>query len=88
MDTTHREAFFVNFAQIRPPQAHLALSAELIGAHSDLINFHLTFENYELLTTASSSPAGPWRLILCLFIIGHNSGMNSDGEKMPLFSRL
>jgi len=41
----HREAFFVNFAQIRPPQAHLALSAELIGAHSDLISFHLTFED-------------------------------------------
>jgi len=40
----HREAFFVNFAQIRPPQAHLALSAELIGAHSDFIKFHLTFK--------------------------------------------
>jgi choline kinase len=45
---THREAFFVNFAEIRPPQAHLALSAELIGARSDFIKFHLTFENYIL----------------------------------------
>jgi len=36
--------FFVNFAQIRPPQAHLPLSAELIGAHSDFIKFHLTFK--------------------------------------------
>ena len=27
--------FFVNLAQIRPPQAHLPLSTELIGAHSD-----------------------------------------------------
>ena len=35
----HREAFFVNFAQIRPPQAHLALSAELIGVHGDFIDF-------------------------------------------------
>ena len=41
---THREAFFVNFAQIRPPQAHLPLSAELIGAHNDFIKFHLTFK--------------------------------------------
>ena len=40
----HREAFFVNFAQIRPPQARLPLSAELIGDHSDFIKFHLTFE--------------------------------------------
>ena len=36
--------FSANFAQIGPPQAHLPLSAELIGAHSDFIKFHLTFE--------------------------------------------
>ena len=38
--------FFSNFAQIGPLQAHLALSAELIKAHSDFIKFHLTFEYY------------------------------------------
>ena len=38
--------FSANFAQIGPPQAHLPLSAELIGAHSDFIKFHLTFELY------------------------------------------
>ena len=36
--------FFVNLAQIRPPQAHLPLSAELIGVHSDFIKFPLTFK--------------------------------------------
>jgi hypothetical protein len=40
--------FFYNFTQIRPPQAHLALSAELMGVHSDFIKFHLTFEYYSL----------------------------------------
>jgi len=40
----HREAFFVNRAQIRLPQAHLPLSAELIGAHSDFIKLYLTFK--------------------------------------------
>ena len=39
--------FSANFAQIGPPQAHLPLSAELIGAHSDFIKFHLTFEYYQ-----------------------------------------
>ena len=36
--------FFVSFTEIRPPQAHLPLSAELIGVHSDFIKFHLTFK--------------------------------------------
>ena len=36
--------FYVNFAQIRPPQAFLPLSAEWIGVHSDFTKFHLTFK--------------------------------------------
>ena len=36
--------FFVNFAKIRPPQAHLSLNAELIGVHGDFNKIHLTFE--------------------------------------------
>ena len=42
----HREAFFVNFPKIRPPQAHLPLSAQLIGVYSDFIKFHLIFKYY------------------------------------------
>ena len=38
--------FFINPFEIRPPQAHLPLSAELIGAHSDSILIHLTFKYY------------------------------------------
>ena len=36
--------FFYKFAEIRPPQAHLPLNAELIGVHSDFSKFHLTFK--------------------------------------------
>ena len=37
----HREALFINSLKIRPPQAHLALGAQLIEAHSDFLKIIL-----------------------------------------------